>query len=62
MSVNSLVELCRPEEELHVETWVVFSPSELGRQYRNWVSDGEHISKGNTHAEKIAVFPNVLYT
>lgn len=32
---NSLVELCRHEEELHVETWVMFSPSELGQHYRN---------------------------
>lgn len=62
MSVNSLVELCRHEEELHVETWVMFSPSELGQHYRNWVSDGEYISKGNIHAEKTAVFPNVLYS
>lgn len=61
MSVYSLAELCRQEEALHVGTWVMFS-SELGQHYSNRVSGGEHIGKGNIHAEKIAVFPKVLYS
>lgn len=37
-------------------------PSELGQHYRNGESGGEHTSKGNIHAEKMAVFPNALYS
>lgn len=59
MSVCSLAELCRQREALRVGSWVVFSP-ELGQHYRNGVSGGER--KGNIHAEKIAVFPNVVYS
>lgn len=61
MSVYSLAELCRQEEALCVGSWVMFSPSDLGQHHRDGVSRGECIGKGSIHAEKIAVFPNVLY-
>lgn len=62
MYVYSLAELCRQEEALRVGTLVIFSPSELGQHYRDGVSSGEHIRKGNINAVKIDAFPNVLYS